>query len=152
MRWCSTSQRRRNQIRKKRRNGIIIIIIIIISRCQHGYLFLSLPPPVSIVHCSWEVFQATSCISTKLMYIGSSWSYNFCVSIFTGPQEYIDYELILTSPAVFYMPGLSYLDIFVICGRWPYSWSFVGFASRTSSIFFLISLWNCYQAFSPYVL
>ena len=31
-------------------------------------------PPFSIIHRSWEVFQATSCISTKLLYIGSSWS------------------------------------------------------------------------------
>ena len=33
-----------------------------------------LPPPFSIVHHSQEVFQATSCVSTELLYIGSSWS------------------------------------------------------------------------------
>ena len=37
-----------------------------------------LSPPVSIIHRSREVFQATSSISTKLLYLGSSWSSNPC--------------------------------------------------------------------------
>ena len=44
----------------------------------------SLSLPVSIVHCSQEVFQAASCISTELLYIGSSWSSNFCSSMCSG--------------------------------------------------------------------
>ena len=40
-----------------------------------------LSPPVSIVHCSWEVFQTTSCIGTELLYIGSSWCYAIMCSV-----------------------------------------------------------------------
>ena len=38
-------------------------------------------PPISIIHHSWEVFKATSCISTKLLYIGSCQSFYLCSSI-----------------------------------------------------------------------
>ena len=41
----------------------------------------SLSPLVSIVHCSQEVFNATSCIGTELLYIGSSWSSYLCSSM-----------------------------------------------------------------------
>ena len=58
-----------------------------------------LSPPVSIVHCSWEVFLAISCIGRELLCIGSSWSSGPCSSMWKGPQEYIAYEFILTSPA-----------------------------------------------------
>ena len=57
-------------------------------------------PLVPIVHCSRQVFSATSCISTKLLYIGSSWFLYPCSSMRGGPQEYIVYDLSLTSPAV----------------------------------------------------
>ena len=69
-------------------------------------------PAVSIVHHSQEVFQATSCISKELLYIGSSWSSNLCSSMCRGPQEYIAYEFILTSPAVSHMSDSSNLDSF----------------------------------------
>ena len=39
-------------------------------------------PPVSIVHRYREVFQATSCIDSELLYIGSSWSSYLCLSIY----------------------------------------------------------------------
>ena len=43
--------------------------------------------------------------------------------------------------------------VFVIRGRWPYSWCcFVGVASRTRSILLAAFLCNCRQAFSPAVL
>ena len=87
---------------------IIIIIIIIMSRCWHGSLW----PSLTIVHRSWEVFQAISCIGTELFYIGSSWSSKLRLSIWRGPQEYITYELVRTSPAVSGVPGSSNLDIF----------------------------------------
>ena len=72
--------------------------------------------PVFIIHDSKEVFQATSCIGTELLYISSSWSSYFCSSMWRGPQEHIAYEFILTSPAVSCMSGLSNLDSF--CDGW----------------------------------
>ena len=42
----------------------------------------TLPPPVSIDHCFWQVFKTTSCIDTELLYVGSSWS-----SCFARPCE-----------------------------------------------------------------
>ena len=65
---------------------------------------------ISIVHCSREVFQVTSCIGTELLPIGSSCSSCLCTSIWRGPSEYITYEFVLTSPAVFHMS--SNLDSF----------------------------------------
>ena len=55
---------------------------------------------------------STSCISTELLYIGSSWSSNLCSSMWRGPQEYITYEFVLTSPALSCMSVLSNLDSF----------------------------------------
>ena len=51
-----------------------------------------LSPPVSVIHRSLEVFKATSCINTELLYIGSSWSSCLCSSMWRGPQEYVGYE------------------------------------------------------------
>ena len=82
----------------------------------------TLSQPVSIVHCSWEVFKATSCIKTKLLYIGFCWSSCLCSSMWRGPQEYHAYKFVLTFPAVFCMSGSSNLDSF----RDGYSCCFVG--------------------------
>ena len=71
-----------------------------------------LPPPVSIVHRSREVFKATSCIGTELLYIGSRWSSYLCSSMRRGPQEYVAYEFVLTSPAVSCMSGSPNFDSF----------------------------------------
>ena len=71
-----------------------------------------LSPPVSIVHHSQEVFKAISCIGTELLYIGSSWLFCLCLSMWRGPLEYITYEFILTSPAVSHMSGSSNFDSF----------------------------------------
>ena len=68
-------------------------------------------PLVSIVHCSWQVFQATSCIHTELLLIGSSWSPNPSSSVWRGPLEYIAYEFVLASPAMS-CKSLSNLDGF----------------------------------------
>ena len=73
-------------------------------------------PPISTVHHSRTVFQATSGISTELLYIGSCWLSSLCLSVCRGPPEYIAYELILTSPAVSCMSGWSNLDSF--CDGW----------------------------------
>ena len=71
-----------------------------------------LPPPISIVHRSREVFKAISCNGTELLYIGSCWSSWFWPSIWRGPQKYIAYEFVTTSPAVSYMYDSSNLDSF----------------------------------------
>ena len=73
-------------------------------------------PSVSIVHRSREVFQATSCIGTELLYIVFSWSTNVCSSVWRGPLEYIAYEFVLTSPGVSCISSSSNLDSFR--GRW----------------------------------
>ena len=38
-------------------------------------------------------------VSAQLLYIGSSWSSSLCSSMGRGPQEYIAYEFVPTSPA-----------------------------------------------------
>ena len=71
-----------------------------------------LSPPVSVVHCAREIFKTTSCIGTELLYIGSSC---LCSSMWWGPQEYVAYEFVLTSPAVFCMSEVMmswYLDMY----------------------------------------
>ena len=57
-------------------------------------------PPFSIVHRSQQVLKVTSCISTELLYVGSSWPFCLCSSMWRGPQEYVTSEFILTFPTV----------------------------------------------------
>ena len=71
-----------------------------------------LSPPFPIVHCFQQVFRTTSRIYTELLYVGSNWSSCFCSAMWRGPQEYITYELVLTSLAVSRRSGLSNLDSF----------------------------------------
>ena len=54
----------------------------------------------------------SSCISTELSYIGSSWLSYLCSSIWRGPQKYIAYKSVLTSSAVSRMSGSSNFDSF----------------------------------------
>ena len=83
-------------------------------------------PHFSIVHCVRQVFRTTSCISTELFYVGSSWSSCLCSSMWKGPPEYVTYKFAPTSPSVFCMSVSSNLDIFVMGGEWSYSCCFVG--------------------------
>ena len=71
-----------------------------------------LSPPVSIVHRSREVVQATPCIGTELLSIGSRWSSKLCSSMWRGLLEYIAYDFVLTSLAASCMSGSSNLDSF----------------------------------------
>ena len=48
----------------------------------------------------------------KLLYVSSSWSSCLCLSMWRGPQVYITYEFVLTSPAVSRMSGSSNFDSF----------------------------------------
>ena len=102
---------------------VYIYIYIYIYIWSYHAVSMDLPDPpsggergsgrsVSIVPRSPEVFKATSCIGTELLYMGSSWSSNFCSSMWRDPREYIAYEFVLTSPAVSHMSGSFNLDSF----------------------------------------
>ena len=79
-------------------------------------IIIDIPDPLSsplpIVHFFWQVFRVTSRIGTELLYVGSSWSSCLCSYMWRGPQEYIPYELVPTSPAVSRMSGSSNFDSF----------------------------------------
>ena len=71
-----------------------------------------LSPPLSIIHCFRQVLRVTSRIRTEMLYLSSSWSPYLCSSMWRGPQKYIPYEIVPTSPAVYRMSGSSNLDSF----------------------------------------
>ena len=85
--------------------GAGIYIIIIMSRNQYGYPWLSLvtPPYRPLLSVGLQGY---------ISYVRSSWSSCLCTSMWRGPQEYISYELVPTSPAVSYMSGSSNFDSF----------------------------------------
>ena len=81
------------------------------SSCRSANMDL-LDPLASPIHRSQEVFKATSCIGTELLYIGSSWSSCLCSSMWRGPLEYVAYEFVPTFPAVSRMFRSSNLNSF----------------------------------------
>ena len=87
------------------------IIIIIMLRHLHGYPW-PFSPSFSIFHCFRQLFRNTSRIGTEQLYVGSSWSCCLCSSMWRGPQEYITYEFVLTSPTVSRMSGSFNFDSF----------------------------------------
>ena len=101
-----------------RSSGVYIYIYIYISSSSSSYRAIRrdildpLTPPFSIVHRFQQVFRATSRIGTEPLYVGFSWSSCLSLSIWRGPQEYITYELVLTSPVVSRMSGSSNFDSF----------------------------------------
>ena len=99
----------------------IYICISLSSSCLAISTDISDPlsPPLPIVHSFWQIFRATSCICTELLYVCSSWMSCLCWSLWRSPQEYITYELVPTSPAVSCMSGLSNFDSFRDGGGWP---------------------------------
>ena len=92
-------------------NKLIQIIIIIMSCRQHGFPW---PSPATLLYRpSLPVgLQATSCIGTELLYLGSSWSSCLCSTMWKGLREYVTYKFVPTSPAECRMSGLSNLDSF----------------------------------------
>ena len=66
-------------------------------------------PTFSIIRC---FFKATSCTSTSLLYIGSSWSSCLYSSMRKGPQEYVTYEFVPTPSVESRMSGSPNLDSF----------------------------------------
>ena len=85
---------------------------------------------------------------TELLYVGSSWSSCLCSSTWMSPREYITYDLVPRSPAVFCMPCSRNFDSFrdvVVGGRTAAAlW---GAASRTCSILLAGFLPSCRQSF-----
>ena len=83
-------------------------------------------PPLSIVHCFRQVLRATSRILTELLYVGSSWSSRFS-RLFEGVHR--STSLMSSSLLLQQCPAclvrLTWI-VFVMGGRWPYSWCFVG--------------------------
>ena len=75
-----------------------------------------IPDPFStslpIVHCFQQILMAKARIGTQLLCVGSSYPSCLCTSMWRGPQEYITYELVSTSPAVPCMSGSSNFDSF----------------------------------------
>ena len=87
------------------------IIIIIMSRYQHGYSWSSLSTPPYRPLLSADP-QGYSRIGTELLYVGSIWTSCLCSSMWNGPPEYISFELVPTSPAVFRASGSFNFDSF----------------------------------------
>ena len=75
-----------------------------------------LSPPLPIVNRFRQVLRAESRIPTELLYVCSSWSPCLCSAMWRGPQEYISYKLVPTSPAVSRMSCSSNYDSF--SDRW----------------------------------
>ena len=71
-----------------------------------------LSSPLPIVHSLWQVLLAISSISAELLYVGSSRTSCICSSLWRGPQEYITYELVSTSPTVSRMSNSKNFDSF----------------------------------------
>ena len=127
--------------------SLYIYIYIYISSLSCGAIstdvldHLSLPN--SIVHRSRQVHQATCCIGTELLYIGSSWlSYLF----FFCPCKGVHWSTSLMSSSA--------------CLIWEFSWWVVGdhsaavlwdTASRNGSIQLAAFLCNCRQTLSPHI-
>ena len=109
--------------------------------------------PLPIVHRFRQVLRATPRILTEQLYVVSSWSPWFCLSIWRSPLEYIIYELVPASPAVSCMSGCLTWIVFVLGGRLPYSCCFVAcclqdlfnigreqnWTSRINKIYILVS-------------
>ena len=83
---------------KNKHFTICFIRLIIINSIDLPDHLLS---PVPIVDRSRVIFLAKSCIGTELLYVGSCWSSCFCSSMWRDPQEYLAYEVVFTSKAVY---------------------------------------------------
>ena len=73
----------------------------------------------------WKVLRATSCILTELLYVGPSWSSCFCSAIWGSHRRTSVMSLsLLLQPCPACLVRLTWI-VFVMGGRWPYSWCFV---------------------------
>ena len=83
-------------------------------------------PLLPIVHRLWQVFRATSRILTELLYVCSSWSSCFArsyVGVHRSTSLMSSSLLLQQCPAC--LVRLTW-KVFVMGGRWPYSWCFEG--------------------------
>ena len=82
-----------------------------------------LTPPLPIVHRFWQVLRATSRILSKLLYVGSSWSPCFFSPMWRSTSLMSSSLLLQLCPARLVRLTLT---VFVMGGRWPYCYCFVG--------------------------
>ena len=82
-------------------------------------------PSGSIIHCSLNVYQATSCVRTELLLISSGWSSYICTSVWRGPLENAADMFVLAPSAVSHMSCSFNLNSLGEGGRWLYSCCFV---------------------------
>ena len=86
-----------------------------------------LSPLLPIVHCFWQVFRATSCILTELLYVIRAGRPTFawpCVGVHRRTSLMSLSLLLQQCPAC--LVRLTWIVI-VMGGRWLYSWCLVGF-------------------------
>ena len=108
---------------------LYIYIYIYISLCRAASM--DIPDPLSpllpIVHRLWQVFRATSCILTELLYVCSSWPSCFCSAIRGGSigVHHLWARPCFSSNVPACLVRLTWI-VFVMGGRWPYSWCLVG--------------------------
>ena len=110
-----------------------------------------LSPLVSIFHRSRQVFQATSCIRTELLKIGSSWGRPTLASQCKGVRR--GTSLMKSSPLLQQCPACLVRLIWMVFEMggwwWPYSYRFGGCCIQ--NLFNKAgSILVCNQAFSPY--
>ena len=110
---CPNTQGSRNRLMEPISLQVIIEFRVLLLLDQFTSSLLScraistdIPNPFS------PPFRTTSHIGTELLYVGSSWSSCLCLSMGRGPQEYVTYEFVPTSPAVSRMSSLFKLDSF----------------------------------------
>ena len=102
----------------------LFVIITIMSYSQHGSPWPSLA--THLYRPSLPGGFPGYILYRQLLYIGSSWLFCLCSSMWRGPQGYIAYEFILTSSAVSHISGSSNVDSFCEGKGWPYSCWFCG--------------------------
>ena len=80
------------------------------SNRQHGFPWLSLTTRLD--RLLLQVGLQVSWLGTVSLDIASSWSSCLCSSMWWGLEEYVAYEVVLTSPIVSHMSGSSNLGSF----------------------------------------
>ena len=111
-----------------RLKNVYIYIYIYISSSHAASMDIPDPPSplLPIVHRLWQVFRATSRILTELLYVCSRWLSCFCSAICRVHRSTSLMSSYLAlqqcSACLFHLAWI----VFVMGGRWPYSWCFVG--------------------------
>ena len=110
-----------------------IYIYIYISSCRTISTDIpdSFYPFFSSVHCFRQVFRATSCIGTELLYVGSSWSSCICSSMWKGPHVTLfkEEEDVSLHPSVYWVLikyGITVSEQYVVeLPGLPYFWGYI---------------------------